>query len=498
MKKFKNAETSNHNPHQINDLDQQTTQESFRQNLSFAEKILVFSGMLPIVSDDDIRKVTREKVEEVLYVAKLQEVTIDTEQRPGPSGINPWIWDNKVMPEIRSKYLQDYLAPSVHLTPSTFYLRYSSVRNLLRHIAELLRICPFEVEDKHLLDPRFYDRILDSSLHPPVHHHLVQYLIKIKILKPAAKSEVASTCAAIEVHPTLQKYELHLQQKGYAHEHMRHCVANVRELLAWLSTNIREYAGVSPQDIAIFRITNEQLLAYRSFKLKQVRAGINTPITFSHLISAIRSFFYYLQKYYGYNPPLQRFRAIKAPRYKARELPTDEQIKCFFLVVEQYAEDPIREQIGYRLLVELGLRLSEAARVTWGDINLGTRTIVIHSKGKRSHTLPLVGKLYACLQQARNQQPSQELILGKNPASIADKLYRSFKWYALIAGWHFQGGVHFFRHIFITRLTYKHVLPQTLKELARVVRLDTVSLYMQLSQQDQYLTNQINLLNYNQ
>lgn len=478
--------------------DHLVTQESFRQNLYFAERILDFSGMLPTESDDDIRKVTREKVEEMLYVANLQEVHFESEHRPGPSGINPWIWENKVIPEMKSKLLQDYLAPSVHLSPSTFFLRYGSVRNLLCQTANLLHISPLEVEDKHLLDPGFYDHILDFSLHPPVHQHLVQHLIKIRILKPIVKSDAASTCTAMEVHPTLQKYQLHLQQKGYANDYMRHCVANVRELLTWLTANIGEYTGVSPQSIAIFWITNEQLLAYRSFKLKQVKAGIYSPITFNHVISAIRSFFYYLQKQYGYNPPLQRFQAIKAHRYKARELPTDEQINCFFQVVEQYAEDPIREQIGYRLLVELGLRLSEAARVTWRDINLETRTIVIHSKGKRSHTLPLVGKLYDCLQKARNHQPSQELILGGNSASIANQLYRSFKWYALIASWPFQGGVHFFRHVFITRLAYKHVLPQTFKELARVVRLDTVSLYMQLGQQDQYLTNQINLLNYNQ
>jgi integrase/recombinase XerD len=497
MKNIKNSNTSNHTSHQIDDLDQQITQESFRQNLSFAEKILDFSGILPTASDDDIRKVTREKVEEMLYVTKLQKVHVEAEHRPGPSGINPWIWENKVIPEIKSKLLQDYLAPSVHLSPSTFHLRYGSVRNLLRHMAELHHIHPFEVEDKHLQDPSSSDRILDSSLHPPVHRHLIQYFQKIEVIKQEVKPYVTSTNAALEAHTTLQKYQIHLQQKGYASEYIRHCVANVRDLFTWLTANIREFAGISPKDIAIFRITNEQLLDYRSYKLKQVRKGIYSPITFTHLISGIRSFFYYLQKQYGNNPPLQRFRSIKAPRYKARELPTDEQINCYFRVVEQYAVDPIREQIGFRLLIELGLRLSEAARVTWGDVNLGVRTIVIHSKGNRSHTLPLVGKLYDCLQQIKKQQLPHELILGKDSESIADQIYRSFKWYALIAGWPFQGGVHFFRHIFITRLTYKHVLPQTLKELARVVRLDTVSLYMQLSQQDEYLTNQINLLKYN-
>lgn len=102
--------------------------------------------------------------------------------------------------------------------------------------------------------------------------------------------------------------------------------------------------------------------------------------------------------------PLQRFRSVKAPRYSPRELPTDQQIEAFFHVVEQYARNPVREQIGYRLMFHLGLRLSEVAQIKWSDINLGTRTIVIHSKGKKSHVLPLVGSLYSLLQELKNSR----------------------------------------------------------------------------------------------
>jgi hypothetical protein len=57
-----------HNPHQFNQLEQ----ESFRQNPYFAEKILPFEGMFPPMSDDhDIRKITREKVEDMLYATHL-------------------------------------------------------------------------------------------------------------------------------------------------------------------------------------------------------------------------------------------------------------------------------------------------------------------------------------------------------------------------------------------------------------------------------------------
>lgn len=219
-------------------------------------------------------------------------------------------------------------------------------------------------------------------------------------------------------------------------------------------------------------------------------------ITFINHVSAIRSFYMFLKDRFGYVPPLQRFRAIKAPSYRSRDMPTDEQIEAFFLVVDQYATDPLREQIAYLFMLNLGLRLSEVAQIKWENINLETRTIVIHSKGKRSHLLPLAGKLYESLKQIQTQKSSQSFLLGEKFTTIRKNLYTNFKLYSMIAGWPFPGGVHFFRHIFITRLAEKGILPQAMKELARVSRLDTVGLYMHLARQDRQMINQINMLNY--
>lgn len=66
----------------------------------------------------------------------------------------------------------------------------------------------------------------------------------------------------------------------------------------------------------------------------------------------------------------------------------------------------------------------------------------------------------------------------------------------MITGWPFPGGVHIFRHMFITRLAYKGVLPQAIKELARVSMLDTVGLYIHMAHRDQHMNSQIDLLKY--
>jgi len=53
-----------------------------------------------------------------------------------------------------------------------------------------------------------------------------------------------------------------------------------------------------------------------------------------------------------------------------------------------------------------------------------------------------------------------------------------------------------FTNRFITRLAYKGILPQAIKELARVSMLDTVGLYIHMAHQDEHMISQIDLLKY--
>lgn len=494
--------SSNDQPRQLNTFKDNVTQESFRQNLFFAEKILDFQGMFLSSDDDyDIRKVTREKVESMLYPMQLQPEmeASETTTRPGRQGINQWIWEHMVQMEIMPSLLREYLQKGIQNTPLSFFRKYEHTRELVMLVSTFYRITPDQVEDKHLLNPHALRYAVEHAAKDPYWETLFYFLAQKSSQSGLLDKKLPTIKSAREpryVHPRILQYQMHLQQRGLSKEHIRHVTTNIHQLLSWLCTNISMFSGISTEQIPIFRIQNDHLLAYRSYKLKQVNEGSCSPITFSHNIYAIRSFFYYLKEHFGYVPPLQRFRAIKSPRYKPREIPTDKQIDAFFQVVDQYAADPNREQIGYRLMLHLGLRLSEVSQIKWKDINLGTRTIVIHSKGNKSHVLPLAGKLYSCVLQAQHHIDPQTFLLGKKSSSIADNLYRNFKLYAMISGWSFPGGVHFFRHIFITRLAHKGILPQALKELARVARLDTVGLYTHLVHQDRFMINQINLLKY--
>ncbi|MEK3968389.1 tyrosine-type recombinase/integrase [Paenibacillus sp. FSL H7-0323] len=486
------------NEHSKND----ETQESFRQNFSFAEKILDVQGMFPTLSDDhDIRKITREKVENMLYAQQLIPETeiqhIEGYAYLGAKGINQWIWDNRVQPEISQSLLREYLSRGMHNTPYIFFKKFQLTRNLLLHIAKLYGIEPSQIQDRHLLDPKSLHQVFENlpkDKTPSLFHFLMRKSNQNGTLDKDFPFFKASNKQQ-NMHPRILSFQMDMEEKGLSHKHIRNTATHVKQLFVWLCANVEMFKRTTPDTISVFQIQNEHLLMYRTYKLRLVSDGVNTQISFAHSIYSIRSFYHFLHRRFGYQPPLQRFRSVKAPRYSPRELPTDQQIEAFFYVVAQYARNPVREEIGYRLMFHLGLRLSEVAQIKWSDVNLGTRTIVIHSKGKKSHILPLVGKLYSLLRELHTQ-PSTTYLMGQKISTIKHELYEYFNLYTMITGWLFPGGVHIFRHIFITRLAFKGVLPQAIKELARVRLLDTVGLYMHMAHRDQHMISQIDLLKY--
>ncbi|MFC5531000.1 tyrosine-type recombinase/integrase [Cohnella yongneupensis] len=494
MDRFENS--SNNQP-QINNHHHAKTQESFRQNSSFAEKILDVSGIFSLHSDDhDIRKVTREKVENMLYAKQLDQAQKEIPYL-GQQAINPWLWENKVQTEILANLLREFLSHAMENAPLVFIKKFEHARKLQILTAKLYGVPSDQIRDEQLLDAKSLQRgihhLPKDELTSSLFHFLMEKSIQAGLLNekiPAKKPHKSPP-----LHPRILSFKMHMEEQGFARKHIRNYVTCVQQLFMWLCANVRVFAATSPDAISILQIQNEHLLMYRTYKLKLIKEGLCSPITFEHSIYAIRSFYGFLRDRYGYNAPLQRFRAISAPRYSPREIPTDEQIDALFQVVKQYARDPILEQLGYRFMLDLGLRLSEVANIKWKDINLGARTIVTHSKGKKAHFLPLSVELKKLLLEVQNY-PSATYVMGKTPSIIKRELYENFKLYAMIAAWPFPGGVHLFRHIFITRLAYKKRLPQAIKEVARVKMLNTVGLYIHMANQDEHLISEINKLNY--
>lgn len=202
-------------------LKNDETRESFRQNFSFAEKILDVQGMFPTLSDDhDIRKVTREKVEHMLYAKQLipEIQPIEDKAYLGAKGINQWIWENKVQTEISQSLLQEYLSRGMHNTPHNFFRKFQITRNLLFQIAKLYEIDPFQIQDRHLLDPKSlhqgFEGLAKDGFTSTLFHFLMRKSIQNGMLDEGFTFPKASDKQP-RMHPRVLSFQIHMEEKGY-------------------------------------------------------------------------------------------------------------------------------------------------------------------------------------------------------------------------------------------------------------------------------------------
>lgn len=317
LMKKQSSDTSPHLENQ-NNLE---TQESFRQNFSFAEKILDVQGIFSTLSDDyDIRKVTREKVESMLYanqrIPETEIQHIEGNTYLGAKGINQWIWENKVQPEIPQSLLREYLSRGMHNTPHNFFRKFNLTRNLLLHISKLHGIETSQIQDRHLLDPNSlhqgFEHLAKDGFTSTLFHYLMKKSIQNGMLDKGFPFFNASDKQP-RMHPRILSFQMHMEEKGFSRKHVRDTSTHVYQFFVWLCANVRMFKSTTPDTISVFQIQNEHLLMYRTYKLRLVRDGYYSRISFTHSIYAIRSFYRFLHERFGYQPPYSASVPLRHP-----------------------------------------------------------------------------------------------------------------------------------------------------------------------------------------
>jgi site-specific recombinase XerD len=486
--------------------NEKKTNDSFRQNASFAEKNLLNESIFSHSDDKyDIKAITRKKVENMLELDDIQfeEAPLDYKNF-GRKGIIEWIWKNKIMVEIPSTFLKSYLNKKKKIDAMSFYKYYKLVLELSQQVAIFQQIPIDKVSDSDILNEKSFNFLLENFALT----HLKKQMIKsiysnvqgthqvYQIFTSSLSNKTERKVQKKTLHPKVIEFLKQMEKDGKAEGTKQNFIRYMNMFLPWLSHNIQDFRSYEVHEIPTYKIKEIHLCEFRSYLLKKERCGEYARITIAECLYALRQFFQFLKRKYGFPNPARKLKSIKAPRYKYRDLPTDEQITTFLKVISQYSDYPVLERVAFRLMFSLGLRSIEVARLTWNDINLATKTIRIHGKGDRYDLLPLVEQLYEELQILKQSETTSQYLLGNNINKNLIKLQENYKLYSLIAGWEFEGGLHLFRHIFITKKVKQGVLLQELKELARVEKEDTVGLYTHINRKGTWLNEQINKLNY--
>lgn len=232
---------------------------------------------------------------------------------------------------------------------------------------------------------------------------------------------------------------------------------------------------------------------YRRFRryLVELNASGYTPKTVSRRLSAIRTFFKYLnvQNVTQLNPAA----ATSSPKL-GRDLPrktSDSDIERLLAVCEDDFVG-LRDQAFLELLYASGARIAELARLELADVNFSDASIRLFGKGSKERIVPLYPvALEAVDRYMREGRPAlledargnTLFISTRGNAMSADSLRRVFKQRAAQAGLDPSLHPHDIRHAFATDLVEGGADLRSVQEMLGHASLSTTQVYTHLSLQ---------------
>jgi integrase/recombinase XerC len=232
----------------------------------------------------------------------------------------------------------------------------------------------------------------------------------------------------------------------------------------------------------------------RQFAAQSHAKGLG-PKSVQRLLSALRSFFTFLQREgLAARNPATDVRAPKAPRRLPRTIDAD----LMQRVLEPGGEgsaaegdgDPLlalRDQAIMELLYSSGLRLSELVRLDLDSIDLADRLVTVHGKGSKTRVVPVGSKAVEAIRRWLAERstlaPAQEpaLFVGRNGRRLGARAVQlRLAAHARRQGLPVHLHPHLFRHSFATHLLESSHDLRGVQELLGHANLATTQVYTHL------------------
>jgi tyrosine recombinase XerC len=230
-------------------------------------------------------------------------------------------------------------------------------------------------------------------------------------------------------------------------------------------------------------LTQVDYPALRRF-LAQLRTRSLKPRTVSRKLSALRSFFKYLQRHkmIAGNPaallvtpkldkPLPHF-LTEEDTVKLLDAPTDGKVNT------------LRDKAILETLYSTGIRVSELVGLDEGHVDAIGNIVRVRGKGKKERLAPIGEKALEAIQNYLEARPqhSPALFLNKNGSRLTGRGVRGIiNKYILKASLQGKVSPHMFRHSFATHLLNRGADLRSVQELLGHANLSTTQIYTHLT-----------------
>ncbi|BCG58088.1 tyrosine-type recombinase/integrase [Paenibacillus sp. URB8-2] len=443
------------------------------------------------LTTDAVWDVSKSKVRNVMDTLFLYNLGDSQDVTSPKRSISDWLWENKILPNILLDKVKIFLKRfQTSKTPMKLYDFYAEAIEFQKQIAAFIKKPIWQLNDLDITERNFQYCLnyIHSDKKKSFHIQIAKLYFPsqkfnvVKISKPKLTDQ--------ELHPFLINFNNHLQaEENYSPEYISEVNRNVMLFMKWLADNYATFNEFTIYSIPVWLIERDHIFEYQNHLKRCHLKGVLSEITASNKFYCVTTFFKFLYGNRIISKNIGSIRGINAVRFLHRTIPSNNQLSAFFRTIDLYSDDPEYDTAFFGSLLHLGLRFCEAERLIWDDINFKASIIKIRGKGKEEIPVPLhlPEKLHHYLESLYKIRTHNASVFKGDLSKSAfyKKMLDKYKCFAMISDWAFPGGLHLFRHTFITKLSFKdNVHPQVVKRLARHDRLETTSKYLHRQEQE--------------
>jgi integrase/recombinase XerD len=268
--------------------------------------------------------------------------------------------------------------------------------------------------------------------------------------------------------------------------------------------------GLRPNTIAAYKHTLQQFRAYVQVRLEDKtpdRIGAADVLTYvEHLrtergnggsavnrqVTILKSFYRAIVAMGHLDPPenpMALFPKIRATPRKLPETLTPDEVER---LLDAPAKDTIlglRDRAMLTLLYGTGIRATECATLTEGDVDLHEATIKVIGKGGHQRTIPLNEQVVESLRQYRHHRgivlPTATFFQTRSRKPMSrNAVYERVRTFAQRAGIRKRMSPHKLRHTFATHLVKAGVNLVTIRDLLGHRQITSTQVYLHVTAED--------------
>ncbi len=215
-----------------------------------------------------------------------------------------------------------------------------------------------------------------------------------------------------------------------------------------------------------------------------LRRQKHAPQSVNRRLSALRSFLRWAEAHEWCNPvavPKSARQEVGPPKWMTKK----EQL-ALLRAVDRVGD--IRDSALMRVFINCGLRIAEAASLTWGAIEISERkgALTVTGKGRKQRTVPLNVEVRHALQDlamaADDTKDNTAVFIGQRGPLSANAIWRVIASYGRAAGLDITP--HELRHTFCRRLAEVGTRIEVIAGLAGHESIETTRRYIEPGQED--------------